>query len=185
MARTRSGSRRSARPRAAFRPTVSARPTAVARPIAAARPTAVARPIAAARPTAVARPRAAFRPTVVLIAVVVAVLAGALVGAPPAPAHGRAANGCTGVPDSGYGFEFHHLCDRHDRCYRTRPYGSSSAGRRSCDRVFRAQMLWYCRRHRAPSAKRTACRAVAAAYYGGVRALGHRYWAGEAATPIA
>ncbi len=158
---------------------------AVARPTVSTRPMAAARTAVVTRPAAVTRPMAAARPTVVLIAVVVAVLAGALVGAPPAPAHGRAANGCTGVPDSGYGFEFHHLCDRHDRCYRTRPYGSSSAGRRSCDRVFRAQMLWYCRRHRAPSAKRTACRAVAAAYYGGVRALGHRYWAGEAATPIA
>ncbi|MGI9599423.1 MAG: phospholipase A2 [Acidimicrobiales bacterium] len=107
-----------------------------------------------------------------------------LIPAPPAAAHGRSANGCTGVPDSGYGFRFHGPCDNHDRCYRARPSGSGYSGRRHCDRAFRSDMYRYCDRHHRLSPKRLACRSTATAYFYGVRLLGLPYWQHRMPSPI-
>jgi hypothetical protein len=123
----------------------------------------------------------------VVFVMVAASVTGAAVGlgAEPAAAHGSSANGCTGVPDSGYGYAFHAACDGHDRCYGSKPYGSDWRGRRTCDRVFRAEMLNYCERHGRFSLKRAACRSRAWAYYYGVRALGAPFWARSTGTAIA
>lgn len=96
-------------------------------------------------------------------------------------AHGDTANGCTGVPDRGPGFDFHDICDRHDHCYRFRPHGDSRAARKLCDRTFLDEMRDHCKdrrlRHRIP------CEIVAYTYYAGVRTLGSTYWAkGEASS---
>lgn len=40
--------------------------------------------------------------------------------------HGDA---CTGVPDSGPGFDFHEPCHRHDDCYDNPPRGRTHDGR--------------------------------------------------------
>ncbi len=105
--------------------------------------------------------------------------------AAPAAAHGVDTNGCTGVPDSGYGFDFHDACDHHDRCYATKPYGTSSAGRSACDQVFLNDMLSYCSRYSVWSGPGIACRTVARTYYVGVRVLGYPFWALSAPAPIA
>lgn len=127
-----------------------------------------------------------------LLAVAVALLAGttgglAVTGVAPSPAaaHGEDANGCTGVPDTGHGFRFHSICDRHDRCYGGRPYGDGSSGRAACDRVFRDEMLRYCERHRRFSTEGLTCRAVARTYHLGVRLLGEPFFRRAAPTPIA
>ncbi len=112
-----------------------------------------------------------------VLVIVVGLGSTTMVGVHPAAAHGVAVNGCTGVPDSGYGYEFHAACDAHDRCYGAKPYGSSWSGRRTCDRVFRSEMLGYCSRHRPLSLKRSACTSRAWVYYYGVRALGGPFWA--------
>lgn len=104
------------------------------------------------------------------------VLATLAFAAAPAAAHGVNTNGCTGVPDSGYGFDFHEQCDDHDRCYSNQPYGSDWRGRRACDREFRSAMLGYCKRHDWFTRKRTACDTVAVSYYVGVRTLGWPFW---------
>ncbi|MGH1493300.1 MAG: phospholipase A2 [Acidimicrobiales bacterium] len=124
---------------------------------------------------------------VLQVVLATALLVGSVVviGPDPAAAHGSSANGCTGVSDSGYGYSFHAACDAHDRCYGTKPYGSSWSGRRQCDRVFRSEMLGYCGRHRALSLKRAACKSRAWAYYYGVRALGAPFWARSHGTVIA
>ncbi len=120
----------------------------------------------------------------VLLAVAVS---GVLIVAGPAAvsAHGPDANGCTGVPDSGFGFEFHAGCDAHDRCYRTQPYGSGSAGRKQCDRTFRSELLGYCDRHGRLSLERVVCRSTARAYYYGVRLFGFPFWEQKLPTVIA
>ena len=102
----------------------------------------------------------------------------------PASAHGQGTNGCTGVADSGPGFVFHDACDDHDRCYGRHPYGTGIAGRRTCDQVFRSQMLRYCRRH-GHGLHRLSCRVVAYGYHAGVRALGWPFWAVHRPSPIA
>ncbi len=112
-----------------------------------------------------------------VLAVLVAGLAsGVVVGAGAVAAHGRDANGCTGVPDAGYGFDFHTICDRHDRCYRQPAQGRTADGRRRCDRAFLTDMQRSCNRHRRYSAPRLVCRSTARIYYIGVRALGRRAW---------
>lgn len=103
----------------------------------------------------------------------------------PASAHGAEVNGCTAVPDSGYGFDFHEICDDHDRCYGTKPYGDGWRGRLACDRTFRSAMLDYCKRHDWFTTKRAACDTVAIAYYIGVRTFGWAFWQNSAPTPIA
>lgn len=114
--------------------------------------------------------------------VVVATLA---FGLSPTLAHGANTNGCTGVPDSGYGFDFHEICDDHDRCYGAKPYGDGWRGRRGCDRVFRSAMREHCKQHEWYTTKRAACDTVAAAYYIGVRAFGWTYWQRAEPTVIA
>ena len=110
-------------------------------------------------------------------------LAAGLVPAPPVSAHGPGANGCTGVPDSGLGFAFHGPCDNHDRCYRAHHYGGGSSGRRTCDRVFRTEMLRHCRRD-GFGLRRAACQATAHLYHAGVRSLGAPFWALHRPAPI-
>lgn len=126
----------------------------------------------------------------VRLIVVVALMAttaavGTFAMAAPAAAHGVDSNGCTGVPDSGYGFNFHDACDRHDRCYSIKPYGTSSAGRSACDRVFLGEMLSYCSRYSSWSGRGIACRVVARTYYVGVRVVGYPFWALSSPAPIA
>ncbi|MEM7275843.1 MAG: phospholipase A2 [Actinomycetota bacterium] len=122
---------------------------------------------------------------VAAVAVVGALLAAALLVAPaPAAAHGPDTNGCTAVPDAGYGFDFHDICDRHDVCYGTQPHGSDRDGRKQCDRIFRSEMLDQCREHPFFSGERAACTAVAVAYYIGVRAVGWTYWERYQPTPM-
>ena len=113
---------------------------------------------------------------VAIIVLVATVSSGLAIGAGPAAAHGSGANGCTGVPDAGYGFDFHAACDRHDRCYRQRTRGTTWRGRLGCDRAFLADMGRSCDRHRRYSAPGLACRSTARLYYLGVRALGHAAW---------
>lgn len=122
---------------------------------------------------------------IVALTMTAAAITAAVVTAEPVGAHGPSANGCTGVPDTGPGFRFHSICDRHDRCYGTRPYGHGSAGRRTCDRVFRSEMLAYCSRHARLSPAGFACRSVARAYHLGVRALGAPFWSRHRPAPIA
>lgn len=120
------------------------------------------------------------------VALAILMMLGSLViGPSPAAAHGPTANGCTGVSDSGYGYNFHAACDAHDRCYGTKPYGEGWSGRRTCDRVFRSEMLGYCGRHSRLSLKRSACRSRAWVYYYGVRALGAPFWARSTGPAIA
>ena len=115
--------------------------------------------------------------------VMLVLAAGALVVAPtfvePASA---APNGCTAVPDSGYGFNFKPSCDAHDICYENMPYGDSYSGRRTCDQVFRSNMLNHCST-RSSWAQRTVCRGVAYTYYYGVRAFGGFFF-GTANAPL-
>lgn len=120
-----------------------------------------------------------------ILVIVVVASSTVAVGVDRASAHGPSANGCTGVPDSGYGYNFHAACDAHDRCYGAKPYGSSWSGRRSCDRVFRSEMLGYCGRHRVFSLKRSACKSRAWTYYYGVRAFGAPFFARSSGTAIA
>lgn len=127
----------------------------------------------------------AVRLIVVVAMMATAAAAGTFAMAAPAAAHGAGSNGCTGVPDSGYGFNFHDPCDRHDRCYSIKPYGTSSAGRSACDRVFLNEMLGYCSRYSSWSGRGIACRVVARTYYVGVRVLGYPFWALSSPAPIA
>lgn len=103
----------------------------------------------------------------------------------PASADDVVVNGCTAVPDSGYGFDFHEICDDHDRCYGIQPYGDGWRGRRACDRTFRSDMLDYCKRHDWLSSKRTSCDSVAVVYYLGVRTFGWAFWPDNNPTVIA
>lgn len=130
------------------------------------------------RRNALQTPNAGRTHNALLVLIVLLSIMGSVVviGAGAAAAHGFDANGCTGVPDSGYGYEFHAPCDSHDRCYRRQPYGSGYGGRRLCDRIFRSEMLHYCERHARFSLKRASCRSTATAFYYGVRALGYPFW---------
>jgi Prokaryotic phospholipase A2 len=95
-----------------------------------------------------------------------------------ASAHEPGTNGCTLSPDSGYVpvyYNFHRSCDRHDLCYRNKPYGDTSAGRKACDDAFRAHMKSWCNNYYDAwwqSPARTACRGVADVYYTAVRTFG-------------
>jgi hypothetical protein len=95
-----------------------------------------------------------------------------------ASAHEPGTNGCTLAPDTGQlpvFYDFHRSCDHHDLCYRDKPYGDTSAGRKACDDAFRADMKAWCNGHyhswwQVPA--RVACRGVANVYYVAVRAFG-------------
>jgi hypothetical protein len=130
------------------------------------------------------RPSARQRRSVLTLAAML-IFSGLAFVTTPVSAHGVEVNGCTAVPDSGYGFDFHVICDDHDRCYGTKPYGDGWRGRRACDRVFRSAMLDYCTRHDWFTTKRAACDTVAIAYYLGVRTFGWAFWQNNAPTPIA
>lgn len=124
--------------------------------------------------------------TVVVVTVLLLATAMATVVVAPtaASAHGYKANGCTGVPDRGYGFDFHLACDGHDRCYHGQPFGTDAAGRLRCDRMFRSDMLDQCGDH-GSRAKRVACRGIAWSYYYGVRVLGSPFWDRQVGSSIA
>lgn len=113
------------------------------------------------------------------------ILATLAVGSGPVSAQEAEVDGCTAVPDRGYGFDFEALCDEHDRCYGTKPYGDGWRARRACDRAFRSAMYDHCRQHDRFSTRRISCDAVATAYYAGVRAFGWFYWQRAVSTPIA
>ena len=95
-----------------------------------------------------------------------------------ASAHEPGTNGCTLSPDVGYlpvFYNFHRPCDGHDLCYRDKPYGDTSGGRKACDDAFRAAMKAWCNGHyghwwQIPA--RVTCRGVADVYYAAVRAFG-------------
>ncbi|MEM7323546.1 MAG: phospholipase A2 [Actinomycetota bacterium] len=134
----------------------------------------------AGRTSTMSAARAAAAIGVAILTVVVG-----LAVAGPASAHGPTVDGCTAVPDSGYGFDFHEMCDDHDRCYGTKPHGDGWRGRRTCDREFRAAMYDHCDQHDRFSARRISCDAVATAYYLGVRTFGWFYWQQSISTTIA
>jgi hypothetical protein len=118
--------------------------------------------------------------TLVLTAVAAITLgsSAALVTAGVASAHEPGTNGCTLSPDVGYVpvyYNFHRSCDRHDLCYRDKPYGDSSVGRKACDDAFRANMKRWCNGYYDAwwqSPARVACRGVADVYYTAVRTFG-------------
>ncbi len=111
--------------------------------------------------------------------------AGTLVAVPnftqPAAA---APNGCTGVPDSGYGFNFNASCNDHDNCYAFKYFGDSASGRQACDVRFLNNMKAHCNT-RSSWGQRTFCRGVAYTYYYGVRALGGFFFARATGSNIA
>ena len=108
-----------------------------------------------------------------------------VVGVVPASAHNVGSNGCTAVLDSGYGFDFHNACDRHDQCYLNKPYGIDSSGRTLCDRAFLSSTWSHCSQYPALSSRGSVCRAVSKTYYYGVRLLGGPFWDAGLMTPIA
>lgn len=81
------------------------------------------------------------------------------------------ADGCTGVPDSGFGVDFKPVCDKHDACYAP----ESTTDRLVCDDVFRTDLLAAC----TASPTVGACNAQAEVYYRGVRALGRPFYEGS------
>jgi hypothetical protein len=92
---------------------------------------------------------------------------------------GKSIDACTGVPDTGDLFDFTDACLTHDSCYIEQPHGSTAEGRKRCDQEFRAAMMAVCQeRHpgRSRSTDRRLCKAVAIAYYLGVRVLGGLAW---------
>jgi hypothetical protein len=99
-----------------------------------------------------------------------------------ASAHEPGTNGCTLAPDVGHVpvyFNFHRSCDRHDLCYRDKPFGDGRAGRKACDDAFRTDMRAWCNAHydawwQAPA--RVTCRGVANVYYVAVRVFGAPYF---------
>jgi len=95
-----------------------------------------------------------------------------------------APNGCTAVPDSGYGFNFLNSCNNHDNCYEFQYYGSSASGRKACDVDFLNDMRAHCST-RSSWGQRAVCRAVAYTYYYGVRAFGGFFFDSESGTRIA
>lgn len=118
------------------------------------------------------RPRGRRRATTVLAAILAAVAVGAI-AAPAASAHGPGQNGCTAVPDSSWYFDFHAVCDRHDRCYDQLWYGGGYSGRLACDRLFHREMNDSCYRDfPAGSERRKRCFRKADEYYTGVRLFG-------------
>jgi hypothetical protein len=99
-----------------------------------------------------------------------------------ASAHEPGTNGCTLSPDVGYVpvyYNFHRSCDGHDLCYRDKPYGDTSAGRKACDDAFRADMRAWCNGrygHWWQFPPRVTCRGVANVYYVAVRAFGGSFF---------
>lgn len=78
-------------------------------------------------------------------------------------------NGCTRVSDSPSGVSFTYACNHHDGCY-----ARHWADRGTCDAWFRNDMLSAC--DRAPWYLQQDCSRWAFIYYGGVRALGQKYY---------
>jgi hypothetical protein len=91
--------------------------------------------------------------------------------APQAQAHQQYTDGCTVVPDSGWGFDFHAICDLHDLDYVYRPHGVNEWGRSVADLTFLYRMRDHCRARPAGAAQ-TNCYSVAQQYYNGVRTFG-------------
>jgi len=99
-----------------------------------------------------------------------------------AAAHEPGTNGCTLSPDVGYVpvyYNFHRSCDRHDLCYINKLYGNSSAGRKTCDDVFRSNMRGWCSGYYSSwysAPLRGLCNGVADTYYSAVRSFGGWYF---------
>ena len=126
-----------------------------------------------------------FRLTVAQLLTMLLLSAGALVAVPTFSQPAAAApNGCTAVPDSGYGFDFNASCNDHDNCYEFQWYGSSANGRKSCDVRFLNNMRAHCDT-RSSWGQRVACRSVAYTYYYGVRAFGGFFFNQGTGTVIA
>lgn len=82
-------------------------------------------------------------------------------------------DGCTKVPNWAPGvFNFTHACQHHDGCY-VRRFSSS---RLQCDNWFLADMTASCATGSTMWFNRSACLAIAASYYAGVRACGGYSW---------
>jgi hypothetical protein len=92
-----------------------------------------------------------------------------------AAAHGNGTNGCTAVPNSGLGFDFHGSCDGHDLCYQNYWYGRSDQGRSACDVWFYNSMAAHCRNAQ-PWWWRPTCYSQAEIYYRGVRLFGSKWF---------
>jgi len=95
---------------------------------------------------------------------------GAVLGASPAsaqPVDRCGSQGTEWVPDRGPGFDFADSCRLHDLCYGIKPYGSSSAGRKACDREFLDNAYDQCSGR--GTAGRLWCQDMADHYYLGIR----------------
>ncbi len=81
--------------------------------------------------------------------------------------HPWSADGCSASPERGPGWDFHHGCVHHDGCYR-----GHWSSRRTCDDWFHRDLRASCRVLHRTAWGRWPCYALAAAYYGAVRAFG-------------
>ena len=85
---------------------------------------------------------------------------------------GATVNGCTGVPDRPFGFNFKPACDDHDRNYST----DSTISKVKADQQFKADMLNICETKYDNS---SLCRATAQVYYLGVSMMGSFFYQGS------
>lgn len=102
-------------------------------------------------------------------------IGGAVFGANPVaadqPIDRCGSDGTEWVPDRGPGFDFAESCRLHDICYGVKPYGSSSAGRKACDRDFLRNAYAQCNDGRGVAGG-LWCQEVADNYYVGIRFFG-------------
>ena len=81
---------------------------------------------------------------------------------------GATVNGCTGVPDKPFGFNFKPACDNHDINYSI----DSQLSKAQADQVFKNDMLNICKTQYDNS---LLCRAAAQIYYAGVTIFGGHF----------
>lgn len=102
--------------------------------------------------------------------------------------YGIPANGCTAVPDSGYGYNFHDICDIHDYGYGTHRdvsaygiyYGGYGISRYNLDNAFHVRMDNNCYYRRAYAGSgffaSSNCYYRSDLYYQGVRYFGYPFY---------
>ena len=92
--------------------------------------------------------------------------------------HDWSTDGCSGVPDTGFTFDFTHPCHRHDFGYRNfkrleKQFAEdtwNAVSKLLTDQMFRTDMREHCLGR--PILARPTCYTTAQVYYWGVRALG-------------
>lgn len=120
---------------------------------------------------------------VLLIATLLTVTAVSVATASAADPRAVYTNGCTLSPDGLPGlYNFRDICNHHDICYARFPdgshqYGSTEAGRATCDSLFLNEMTTYCRnRFSGWDPRRANCVGTAGTYYYAVRNLGRPFY---------